>query len=184
MPNYRRMFVPGASIFFTVVTHERRRFLTDDLARHCLHEAIRLVNERWPFEIVASVVLPDHLHAIWTLPPEDANYSLRWKRIKEEFTKHYLAGGGLEGSRSRSRRKRQERGIWQRRFWEHTLKDEQDFEDHFHYIHYNPVKHGLVTVPKNWPYSSFHQWVERGVYPLNWGAGPTTFANLDQTAME
>jgi putative transposase len=184
MPNYRRFFVPGASVFFTVVTHERRPILTSDCARRCLHQAILTVQGRYPFENCAFILLPDHLHAIWNLPRGDAAYSLRWRRIKEEFTLAYRAAGGTEGERSRSRRARQERGVWQRRFWDHVLRDETDLERHFDYIHYNAVKHGLVTRPADWPYSTFHRYVERGFYQLEWGSAPLSIAGLDETAME
>jgi putative transposase len=187
MPDYRRYFVPGGSYFFTVVTHRRRRFLTTDLARQCLRSAIEEVRAGRPFEMPALVLLPDHLHVLWTLPPGDAAYAVRWKRIKEEFTLRYLEGGGEEGDRSASRQKRNERGVWQRRYWEHTCDDEDDFQRHFDYIHYNPVKHGLVRSPRDWPYSSFHRWAAAGVYEPHWGAahlGRLDFSDLDETAME
>ena len=184
MSQYRRLYVPGASVFFTLVTHQRRRFLTEKQARYCLREALTVVRGKRPFEIVASVLLPDHLHLIWNLPVADVNYSVRWRRIKEEFTQRYLAADGQEGTVSVSRRKRSERGIWQRRFWEHTIRDEDDFADHFHYIHYNPVKHGLVRVPFEWPYSSFDRWVRKGIYPADWGSGPMSFDSLDELSME
>jgi putative transposase len=135
----------------------------------------------------AVVLLPDHLHAIWTLPEGDAGYSVRWKRIKEEFTKNFIQAGGEEGPRSDSRLRRQERGIWQRRFWEHTIRDEDDFEEHFNYVHYNPVKHRLVRYPRDWPYSSFHRWVKLGAYPPDWSCldlGPVNFRNRDESEME
>src|SRR5262245_5704807 len=187
MSSYRRYFVPGGTFFFTVVTHERRRFLTEPLSRRCLREGLETVRAGRPFEIVAIVLLPAHIHTIWTLPGGDADFSVRWKRIKEEFTERYLGAGGEEGCRSNSRRRRQERGVWQRRFWEHTIKDENDLERHFDYIHYNPVKHGLVKCPRDWPYSSFHRWVQLGVYPPDWGRsehGALKFEDLDETAME
>lgn len=187
MPEYRRNYVPGGTLFFTVVTHERRRFLTTPLARRCLREAILTIQAKRPFEIVGIVLLPDHLHAIWTLPGGDADYSTRWRRIKEEFTILYLAKGGTEGRRSTSRRKRQERGIWQRRFWEHTIESDAELERHLDYTHYNPVKHGLVENPRDWPYSSFHRWVQKGAYDVNWGcaaSGLMKFDDLDETAME
>src|SRR5262245_12920126 len=118
MSNYRRYFVPGGTIFFTVVTHQRRPFLTESLARDCLRLAIETVRAKRPFGILAVVLLPDHLHALWTLPGGDTAYSVRWRRIKEEFTVRYLQSGGREGRRSTSRQSRQERGVWQRRFWE------------------------------------------------------------------
>ena len=184
MPDYRRYFVPGATYFFTVVTHERKPFLTTPLARRCLRESMAAVRARRPFELTAIVLLPDHLHALRTLPAGDAAYSVRWKRIKEEFTQRYLQAGGAEGQRSASRQRRKERGIWQRRFWEHTIHDEDDFERHVDYIHYNPVKHGLVSCPRDWPYSSFHRWVKLGVYTNYWGSGPMHFNDLAESAME
>jgi putative transposase len=187
MPNYRRYTIPGAAVFFTVVTHERRRFLTEPRARRCLREAIRIVRARHPFEISAFVLLPDHLHAIWILPRGDHEYSLRWKRIKGEFTERYLAFGGEEGTANASRNARRERGVWQRRFWEHTIRDEDDFERHIDYIHYNPVKHGLAECPSDWEYSSFHRYVSRQAYPRNWGCSSlgSVPSNLpDDTAME
>ena len=148
MPNYRRYLLPGAVVFFTVVTDHRRRFLVDQLARRCLREAFRSVRSRHPFHVSSIVLLPDHLHAIWNLPEGDANYAMRWRRIKEEFTERYLAAGGHEGERSASRVRREERAVWQRRFWEHTIRDEHDFERHIDYIHYNPASIGSWHVPE------------------------------------
>ncbi len=154
------------------------------MARTCLHTAISKIRAKRPFTLDAIVLLPDHLHAIWTLPDDDGDFSVRWRRIKEEFSKLYLRAGGQEGERSPSRKKRQERGFWQRRFWEHVIRDESDFERHLDYIHYNPVKHEYVASPADWSYSSFHQWVERGVYAANWAsadAGNLKFDDLDET---
>jgi putative transposase len=187
MPNYRRFMLPGATVFFTVVTYRRRPFLVEPLARRCLREALAIVRERYPIEVPAIVLQPDHLHAVWSLPRGDADYSLRWRRVKEEFTERFLAGGGGEGGRSASRLRRRERGVWQRRFWEHTIEDEGDFERHVDYIHYNPVKHGLVASPRDWPFSSFSRWVRQQAYPPDWGCashGPVRFDDLDETAME
>ncbi|HEV3416926.1 MAG TPA: transposase [Pirellulales bacterium] len=187
MGNYRRYIVAGGTYFFTVVSYQRKPMLATELARECLRRAIETVRERHPFETPAIVLLPDHLHAIWTLPAGDAKYPMRWRRIKEEFSREYLAAGGYEGPRSMSRQKRQERAFWQRRYWEHQIDDENDFERHFDYIYYNPVKHGLVDSPADWPYSSFHRWVEQGVYPAGWGRqslGIMRFDDLDETAME
>jgi len=170
MPEYRRYYVPGGTYFFTVVTHGRRRFLTDELSRKHLREAMNEEFAIRPVEMVAIVLLPDHLHAIWTLPEGDSGYSLRWKRIKELFTRSYLAGGGTEGARSASRLKHDERAVWQRRFWEHSVRDEDDFKRCLHYVHYNPVKHGLVSLPSEYPWSSFTKWVVLGEYTSNWGA--------------
>jgi len=184
MPDYRRYYVAEATVFFTLVTHERRPFLTDRLARRCLRLALHKVMAQRPF--AAIVLLPDHLHALWTLPPGDSDFSIRWRRIKEEFTCAFLRCGGKEGRRSSSRRRRKERGVWQRRFYDHVIRDERDFERHFDYVHYNPVKHGLVRRPRDWPYSSFHRWVKLDHYPLEWGCGPepVQFAGLDEDAME
>ena len=187
MSRYRRYFVHGGTYFFTLVAHKRRRFLCDELARNTLRAAIQKIQGERPFEMPAIVLLPDHLHAIWTLPPGDADDPVRWRRIKEEFTRNFLGGGDSETPVSKSRRKRKERGIWQRRYWEHTIRDEHDFERHFDYIHFNPVKHGYVRSPIDWPFSSFHRWVEQRVYAANWGAaanGALNFEDLDQTAME
>ena len=170
MPDYRRYYQPGGSYFFTLATAGRRPFLVDSIARTCLREAIETIRERFHFEMPAVVLLPDHLHAIWNLPSGDSDYSVRWRRIKEEFTRSYLNRGGQEAPRSQSRRNRDERGIWQRRFWEHLLVDEEDFIAHMDYIHYNPVKHGVADSPWAWPYSSFRRWVQRGVYSREWGA--------------
>jgi putative transposase len=181
---YHRLFIPAGTYFFTLVTHARAPFLIRALARRCLHDAIAKIAAKRPFALDAIVLLPDHLHAIWTLPPHDEAYSVRWKRIKEEFTRGFIAAGGREGRRSDSRVKRKERGVWQRRFWEHLIRDEDDLERHFDYLHYNPVKHGLVASPLDWPYSSFHRWVEKGVYKRNWGSGILDFSDLDESAME
>jgi putative transposase len=169
MPNYRRWYVPGGTYFFTLVAFDRRKILTSDLARPLLHDAIREVRQVAPFEIVAWVLLPDHMHSVWTLPSGDAEYSRRWQAIKESFTKAYLAAGGSEGVRNRSRRHRRERAVWQRRFWEHTVEDEEDLERCVDYIHWNPVKHGLVNRVRDWPWSTFHRYVAAGQYSIGWG---------------
>ncbi len=145
------------------------------------------VRANHPFEMPAIVLLPEHLHAIWKLPRGDDNYSTRWRRIKEEFTVSWLAAGGTEALPTNSRRERKERGIWQRRFWEHLVEDEHDFQRHMDYIHYNAVKHGEAICPKDWPHSSFHAWVKQGAYDLNWGCarrGPIDFNDLNETAIE
>jgi putative transposase len=169
MPNYRRAYVPGGMFFFTLVTERRTPFLTEPTARSLLRQAFLDCRSRWPFRVEAIVLLPDHLHTIWALPQGDTAYSLRWAWIKKEFTKAWVAGGGTEEVVSDSRRKNRRRGVWQRRFWEHSIGDEADLERHHDYIHYNPVKHGLVSAPKSWPYSSFHRFVRLGAYPTDWG---------------
>lgn len=170
MPWYRRCYVPGGTYFFTVVTHGRRRFLTDAPARTLLGQVMREEMAARPFEVVAIVLLPDHLHTVWKLPPGDANYSQRWSSIKEEFTRRYLRGGGTEGAVSSSRAKRRERGVWQRRFWEHTVQDEEDLRGCVDYIHCNPVKHGMAPRARDYPWSSFAQFVESGDYDPDWGS--------------
>jgi putative transposase len=170
MPDYRRWYVPGGTYFFTVVTNCRRRFLTDTLARRCLREAMEEEFAVRPVRMVAIVLLPDHLHTVWTLPAGDAEYSLRWQRIKERFTRSFLANGGVEIPVSESRTRHRERGVWQRRFWEHVVRDERDLKNCVDYIHWNPVKHGLANSPGAYEYSSFSQWVASGDYPADWGA--------------
>lgn len=163
MPNYRRNRVPGGTYFFTVNLLERKSTL---LIGHIaeLREAVRIVRKKQPFHIDAWVVLPDHMHTIWTLPPDDDRYSDRWRAIKKAFTKAIPK----TEYRSQVQIARRERGIWQRRFWEHTINDEKDYAAHMDYIHYNPVKHGWVQTVKEWPYSSFHRLVKMGIYPSNW----------------
>lgn len=169
MPNYRRAYVPGGMYFFTLVTERRAPILTEPLARRSLRRALVDCRSRWPFRIEAIVLLPDHLHTVWALPRGDAAYSLRWAWIKKEFSKAWLSGGGAEEAVSSSRRRNRRRGVWQRRFWEHSIEDVDDLERHYDYIHYNPVKHGLVRAPMEWRYSSFHRFVRLGTYSVDWG---------------
>lgn len=171
MPNYRRAHVPGGTFFFTVVTHRRRRLFHVEMNRTLLGNGIRECQRDWPFEINAIVLLPDHLHSIWTLPSGDADYSGRWSVIKKNFTARFLASGGQDCQVSAGKRRERRRGIWQRPFWEHTIGDEEDYESHFDYVHFNPVKHKLVECPSQWGPSSFHRWVKAGVYPNNWACG-------------
>lgn len=171
MPNYRRAHVPGGTFFFTVVTYQRRRLFHIAENRALLREVIRECQRDWPFEMNAIVLLPDHLHAIWTLPSGDENYSARWSVIKKTFTTRFLANGGDDPQVSAGKQRERRRGVWQRRFWEHTIEDEDDFETHFDYIHFNPVKHQFVKCPGDWEPSSFHRWVKAGVYPANWACG-------------
>lgn len=168
MPNYLRA-TEGSAYFFTVVTFKRQRILCLDKSRQLLREGIYKTRESHPFVIEAWVLLPDNMHCIWRLPEDDHDYSLRWGLIKREFTKGSKAWLDTPLPNP-SRQKHREVTIWQRRFWEHMIRYDQDFKNHFDYIHYNPVKHGLVTAPKEWPYSTFHRYVREGVYPCNWGA--------------
>ena len=163
MTNYRRSRVAGASYFFTVNLAERSQSL---LVEHIasLRTAFRRVHRSHPFTTDAIVVLPDHLHAIWSLPADDGDFALRWRLIKTAFSR----GLPRIECRSASRQAKQERGIWQRRYWEHLIRDEADFSRHVDYIHINPVKHGLVTRVADWPYSSFHRHVQAGILPMDW----------------
>lgn len=160
---YRRNYVEGGTYFFTVNLLERdKTLLMDHVA--CLRAAVRFVKKRQPFYIDAWVVLPDHLHAVWTLPEGDADYSSRWREIKKRFSKSLPETERLSAARQR----KGERGIWQRRFWEHTIRDEQDYRHHVDYVHVNPLKHGLVKRVKDWPLSSFHRAVSHGLYDEDW----------------
>lgn len=163
MPDYRRNRVPGGIYFFTVNLLERSNTLLVSRV-DALRDAVRKVRTARPFHIDAWVVLPDHMHAVWTLPPDDTDYSARWKAIKIAFAKALPKTESL----SQVRAAKGERGIWQRRFWEHTIRDEQDYAAHMDYVHINPVKHGLVACVADWPYSSFHRWVAQGVYSPDW----------------
>ena len=167
MPQYRRLLVQGGTYFFTVVTYERKPIFSNKSTINTLWNCISFVNRELPFKIDAIVILPDHLHTIWTLPNGDTDYSKRWQQIKIAFSKQYQpnATGILADSLIRKR----EKGIWQRRFWEHLIKDQYDYNIHCDYIHYNPVKHGLADSPQKWKYSSFHSFVKNGFYESNWG---------------
>jgi REP-associated tyrosine transposase len=170
MPNYRRLYVPGGTYFFTLVTANRRRILCHHRSREILRDAIERVARMRPFEIVAWVLLPDHLHAIWTLPNKDDDFSTRWQKIKDRFTRVYLAQGGVESRTSPSRLRHGERAIWQRRFWEHSCRDDDDLKRCLDYVHWNPVKHGLVKNVRDYPWSTFHRYVRLREYPVEWGS--------------
>lgn len=169
MPDYRRAYVPGGTFFLTIVTYQRQPIFSDreNVAR--LRQAITDVMREAPFRIPAAVVLPDHLHLLCSLPRGDSDYSRRVGRMKVLFTRSLSAHGVIPDQISRSRLKHRESGIWQRRFWEHWVEDETDFENLLNYIHYNPVRHGLVTCPHLWPFSSFRKWVGTGFHPEHWG---------------
>jgi putative transposase len=173
MSDYRRNFEPGGTYFFTVVTERRAPLFANERAQHLLGEVMRECQSAYPFTLIAIVLLPDHLHALWELPAGDDRYSQRWKRIKSEFTRRWLSLGGTEQPQPPSRLREKRRGIWQRRFWEHTIRDLDDLEKHFDYIHFNPVKHRYVARPRDWTATTFHRWIERGHYDINWGAGYT-----------
>ncbi|MGB3749091.1 MAG: transposase [Rhodanobacter sp.] len=161
MPNYRRARSAGATWFFTVVTARRRRFLADEHAISILRESVAATLQRMPFHMDAWVILPGHMHAIWTLPAGDRDFSTRWGLIKAGFSRNsnlpHLSAPRRDG------------GLWQPRFWEHRIRDVRDYRAHMDYAHYNPVKHGLVARVKDWPYSSFHHAVREGIYAADWG---------------
>jgi putative transposase len=163
MSRYRRVKIAGGLFFFTVALADRS---SDLLVREIdrLRRSYKTMQERLPFETLAICVLPDHLHALWQLPDGDADYASRWNLFKSSFSR------GLPASEARSDSKvaKREKGIWQRRYWEHTIRDERDFERHIDYIHYNPVKHKLVIRVVDWPHSSFHRYVEQGMLPADW----------------
>lgn len=165
---YRRAKTPGASYFFTIVTHNRRPLLCEPENINLLREAFRYVMKKHPIKIDAIVILPDHLHCIWTLPEKDADFSTRWRLIKSYFSRQ--CHDYYQGKMNQSRQQKREKSIWQRRFWEHQIRDDRYFINHVEYIHYNPVKHELVKSPKDWQYSSFSRYVESGVYDAMWGA--------------
>lgn len=161
---YRRADVAGGTYFFTVNLAERR---SDTLVRHIdgLRAVMTTVKAAHPFSVVAMVVLPEHLHAIWRLPPGDADFPLRWSLIKAGFSRGLAKGESIRASRQKKR----ERGIWQRRYWEHQIRDEADLTRHVDYIYYNPVKHGWVTRAVDWPHSTLHGYIERGTATPQWG---------------
>ncbi len=168
MVRYRRNFIPGGTYFFTLTLADRRsRLLTDHI--NALRAAFRSTRQDHPFTIDAIVVLPEHLHVVMTLPDGDANFPKRWRLIKSRFTRAVVASGTPIGSRSDG-----ERALWQRRYWEHTIRDDEDFSRHVDYIHFNPVKHGLVTRIRDWPYSSFHAYVRHNALPEDWAATSAT----------
>ena len=167
MPNYRRLRHPGGTYFFTV--NLRTRQDNDLLVRHIetLRHTVKSVRARHPFHIHAWVVLPDHLHCVLELPDNDTDYSMRWRLIKTNFSRALPRTEATTATRIR----RGERGLWQRRFWEHLIRDEADYRAHMDYVHINPVKHGLVSRVQDWPYSTFHRLVREGCYPAGWAGG-------------
>jgi putative transposase len=155
MPQYIRAKQPGGTFFFTVVTYRRRQLFYEINNRLLLKRVIMEVKSNHPFTIDAWVLLPEHLHCIWTLPEGDTDFSKRWGLIKAKFSKEF------KGHRTTP--------VWQKRFWEHLIRDERDLQAHFNYIHYNPVKHGLVKSPRDWPSSTLHRYIQEGLYPADWG---------------
>jgi putative transposase len=170
---YRRAKIKGGTYFFTVNLADRSSTLLIDRI-DILRSAIQQTKKQHPFKIDAIVVLPDHLHAIWTLPAADDDYATRWALIKAAFSRQIPANE----KRNPSRLAKGERGIWQRRYWEHLIRDAQDFNRHVDYIHYNPAKHGYVKSPVDWKYSSIHRYIAKGTLPSDWGSG-VDFGNTD-----
>ena len=159
MSNYRRALSPGGCYFFTLVTYKRFKYFANEKNVSLLRKAFRHVKHKYPFEIDAIVILPDHIHTIWHLPENDSNFSLRWRLIKHYVSTHI----------DNPINQRKEKAIWQRRFWEHVICDEYDWRNHMDYIHYNPVKHGYTDHPKNWKYSSYSRALIKGWYDNSWG---------------
>ncbi len=176
LSNYRRSYT-GRTYFFTAVTQNRRRWLTSDLARSTLRHSIAEVRQKRPFEIVAIVLLPDHLHTVWELPREDVDFSTRWRHLKSSFTRRWHELGGMTFSTRESQNRRGERGLWQRRFFEHQCRDEEDLKRCVDYIHVNPLKHGYVTRVLDWPWSSFHRYLAQGEYSPEWGSSENWYGD-------
>ncbi|GJL74924.1 transposase [Nitrosomonas sp.] len=173
MPNYRRLWCPGGTYFFTVNLLQRQG--NDLLTRHIdlLRASVATARKAHPFVIHGWVVLPDHLHCVIELPQHDTDFAARWRLIKMGFSKGLPQNEMLGASRAR----REERGIWQRRYWEHLIRDPRDFNAHMDYVHINPVKHGLVKSVADWPHSTFHKLVKKGVYPADWAGGDDNEVN-------
>ena len=164
MPNYHRFKIEGAYYFFTVVTYKRRSLFTDDNTITVLKNAFQQVKSDRPFEMSAVCLLPDHLHCIWKMSHMDSDYSTRWSIIKRIFSKTYVKTSCVKLNQTRSRQKKRELPIFQRRFWEHYIRNEYDYWKHVHYIHYNPYRHGLVKHIADWPYSTYHRFCREGYY--------------------
>ena len=169
MPSYTRLKNPGGCYFFTVVTYKRRKVLCLPEVRTALRQAINNVRQTMPFEIVAWVLLSDHLHCIWTLPEGDSNYAMRWAKIKSQVTRQckHIASQNLTTTKTT----KGELGFWQSRFWEHQIRDKKDLENHLNYIHYNPVKHGFCQIASQWQFSTLHRYIKQHKYSENWGEG-------------
>jgi putative transposase len=164
MTNYRRANFPGGYYFFTVITYNRRKFLTTDLARGCLHHVWQEIKSRRPFELVAVCLLPEHLHCVWKLPEDDCDFSIRWSSIKGVFSREYNKQRKSRSDSRPSLLRRRESALWQRRYWEHQIRDENDLQSHVDYIHYNPIKHNLVKNLDDWPWSTYPRYLKEGFY--------------------
>ena len=168
MGNYRREYDRGRVYFLTQVTYARQDWLCGELARSALRQAINQVRRKYPFQIDAFVLLPDHFHCLWTLPENDGNYSVRMRLIKSHVTQSIGDQLQLDLEVSTSRSRRRERNLWQRRFWEHRVHDQSEFSAYCDYIHINPIKHGLCKSPTDWQWSTVHRFIQQGIYPTNW----------------
>ncbi len=169
MANYRRARASGGTFFFTVVTYRRRPVFDRPESRLALREVTQNVRQRHPFSIDAWVLLPEHLHCIWTLPKDSSDFSLRWGLIKSGFSKRTKALFHVKEWMNHSKLNHRESTLWQRRFWEHLIRSDEEYKAYMDYIHYNPVKHGYVKRALDWPYSTFHRYVKSGIYPEHWG---------------
>ena len=178
MSNYRRAQAAGGTFFFTVVAYRRQPILCDEPVRAALREAINEVRRSRPFKIDAWVLLPDHLHCIWTLPPDDGDFSLRWSLIKRQVSLAVGAQYRRAEWMNESKLKHRESTLWQRRFWEHCIRDDEDLRRHVDYLHFNPVKHGLVSRVSDWPHSTFHRFVKAGICPADWAWNNADAAQL------
>ena len=171
MSQYLRCYQPGGSYFFTLVTHNRRPIFINPGNLKQLKDAINKVRVKHPFSLNAMVILPDHLHCLWKLPENDQDFSMRWRLIKRYFSIEMAEKINSRG----------EKEVWQRRFWEPMIRDEEEWRKHMDYIHYNPVKHGLAQAPKDWKHSSFNYWVKKGLYEKSWGSmGPIVFSDINE----
>ena len=167
MATYRRVYIPGGTYFFTAVTHNRHPLFAEQQNIDALAQAFRRVKKDKPFMMEAFVLLPDHLHCLWTLPQGDADYSSRWRDIKKFASRNFTLPNKTASA-------------WQRGFWEHAIRNEADWRHHMDYIHYNPVKHGWAKAPRDWRWSSFHRYVKKGWYQDNWGVNDTpTLVDID-----
>jgi putative transposase len=174
MAKYRRKHNCGGYYFFTVVTFKRQPILTTELGRQCLRQVWKTVADRHPFETFAICLMPNHIHCIWKMPEGDHDFSTRWRLIKTGFSRLWVSLGGRQGIRNGSRIQKSELAIWQRRFWEHRIRDDDDLKRHLDYIHYNPMKHKFVEKAADWPWSSYWRYAQKGKYDID-----TAKENLD-----
>ena len=169
MSRYRRFYCPGGTYFFTVVTYKRRPIFEDPVAREILRVAFDEVRAKRPFDIPAMCLLLDHIHCVWRMPEGDADFPARWSAVKGAFSRAYNRRFCYRGEQSLSRNRKGEASFWQRRYWEHTIRSEDELERVFDYIHYNPVKHGLVARASDWPWSSLQRFIKQGFCEEAWG---------------